>query len=69
MDLRPVDLRWRVDSSLAGLATASGRAMRCAVSVRTVRRHWYPDRRMNWIPSASETLAVGAECTRCLEIK
>ena len=42
LDLQPADLRQRVDSSLAGLATALGRAMGCAVSVRTDRRHTRP---------------------------
>ena len=69
MDLQAVDLRRRMDSLSAGLATASGRAMRCAVYVRIDRRHRYSDRRMNWMPFASEMLAVGSECMWCREIK
>ena len=49
LDLQPVDLRRRADSSLAGPTPASGRATRSAVSVRTDRRHRYSGRRINWI--------------------
>ena len=69
MDLQLVDLRRRVDSLSAESASASGRAMRCAVYVRSGRCHRYSGRRINWMPIASKTLAVEAECTRCLETK